>query len=138
MPWPAGTTSRYCRGCLARARRVWRVKRWNADRAHQVLAGRASWAAFSARWRASVGLAPLSAEAVRRYVTPAMIRGPAGAFLPERLQVAIYRAWCAGQLVSLEAWLDEDPPSDPDGLWAEGSAPSSSLDGVRKREARGG
>ena len=63
---------------------------WNADPAHQIAAGRAraarftheyqseaghtAFAAFSARWRASQGLPPLSADDARKYVTPEMIR----------------------------------------------------------------
>lgn len=135
-PWPDGTTTRHCPTCLGLLRRVFQCQRWNAEHAHQVLAGQASWLAFSARWRASSGLAPLSAEAVRRYVTPAVIRGPVGAILPERVRVAIYRAWCAGQLLPLEAWLEDDPPPDPDGLWATGSESFGDVaDGAQTGEA---
>jgi hypothetical protein len=97
---------------------VWQVNRWNRDHDHQVVAGRASWTAFSARWRASCGLAPLSADAVRRYVTSDMIRGPAGVPLPPELQRVVYRSWCAGALEHVAAWLSDDPPPDPRGLWA--------------------
>jgi hypothetical protein len=108
---------------------------WNADHTHPVLAGRgraqqftrayqqaaghASWDAFSARWRALQGLGPLSAEAVRRYLTPDLIRGPLGLDLRPELQQTIYRAWCAGNLWHVTAWNRDDPPPDPDGLWAE-------------------
>jgi len=116
--WPAGATSRHCARCLDRVRRVWQVNRWNRDHDHQVLAGRASWTAFSARWRASCGLAPLSTDAVRRYVTPDLIRGPAGVPLPPELQRVVYRSWCTGALEHVAAWLSDDPPPDPRGLWA--------------------
>ena len=42
---------------------------WNAERAHQRLAGLASWAAFSARWRAHQGL-PLLHSMDVQYLTP--------------------------------------------------------------------
>ena len=38
------------------------VRRWNADCAHQQMAGLASWAAFSARWRARQGLLLLTSN----------------------------------------------------------------------------
>src|SRR5262249_29993202 len=119
QPWPEGATSRTCPRCISRMRRVWQVQKWNADPAHQSVAGHASWTAFSARWRASGGLAPLSAEAARRYVPPDMIRGPCSLFLPERLQATIYRAWCAGLLLHVTAWCSDEPPPDPDGLWVD-------------------
>lgn len=118
QPWPEGTTSAYCRRCLAQLRRVWQCQRWNADPAHQSAAGQASFAAFSARWRAEQGLAPLTRDVVRRYVTPNHIRGPLGMPLPARIREAIHRAWCAGYLVGVAAWLSDDPPPEPDGLWA--------------------
>jgi len=119
LAFPERATTRHCARCLGRIRRVYRCARWNQDHAHQVAAGHANWGAFSARWRASSGLAPLSAEAARRYVTPEMIRGPLGMLLPERLRTEIHRAWCVGQLLGVEAWLaEEDAPPHPDGLWA--------------------
>src|SRR2546421_164475 len=42
---------------------------WNAETAHQRLAGLASWAAFSARWRAHQGL-PLLHPMDVQYLTP--------------------------------------------------------------------
>src|SRR5215467_10289740 len=81
QPFPVGATSRQCARCLDRIRRVYQCARWNQDHAHQVAAGHASWDAFSARWRASGGLPPLTADAARRYVTPEMIRGPLGMLL---------------------------------------------------------
>src|SRR5258708_39481937 len=45
------------------------VRQWNADCAHQQMAGLASWAAFSARWRARQGL-PLLHRMDVQYLTP--------------------------------------------------------------------
>jgi hypothetical protein len=117
LPFPARATTRHCPRCLDRIRRVYHCARWNQDHAHQVAAGHANWDAFSARWRASSGLAPLSVEAARRYVTPDLIRGPMGSLLPEGLRHAIYRAWLAGYSVGVVAWLSDDAPAEPDGLW---------------------
>jgi hypothetical protein len=64
-------------------------------------------------------LAPLTVEAARRFVVPEQIWGPVGALLPERFQQLIYRAWCAGLLLGVEAWLSDDPPPEPGGLWAQ-------------------
>jgi len=83
-PWPVGATTCHCARCLDRIRRVYRCVTWNADHAHRVAAGHASWDAFSARWRASGGLPPLSTGAVRRYVTVDMIRGPSAPCCPQR------------------------------------------------------
>lgn len=102
---------------------------WNSDLAHQRLAGQArarqftgdyqaqaghrAYAAFSARWRAGHGLAPLSVEAAVRYVTIEEIRGPLDQPLPAALRVAVYAAWCTGRLVGVAIWLQhghDDPP----------------------------
>jgi hypothetical protein len=123
--WPDGATTRHCPRCLDRIRRVYQCARWNADHAHQVAAGRASWDAFSARWRASTGLAPLTVEAARRYVTSEQIRGPLGTFLPEALRAAVHRAWSAGLLVGVAAWLADAPPPEPHGLWAAEGRPAA-------------
>jgi len=45
------------------------VRQWNADLGHQQMAGLASWAAFSARWRARQGL-PLLHPMDVHYLTP--------------------------------------------------------------------
>ena len=45
------------------------VRQWNADTAHQHMAGVASWVAFSARWRARQGL-PLLHPMDVQYLTP--------------------------------------------------------------------
>lgn len=118
QPWPDNTTSAYCGKCVAQMRRIYQCRKWNANPAHQRAAGHASFSAFSARWRASSGMAPLTSDAARRYVTPEMIRGPVGMLIPERVRNAVYRAWCEGQTLSVEAWLSDDPPPDPDGLWS--------------------
>ena len=146
LPWPADgpegpAAIRLCPAHLTLWRQL-RCRGWNADPQHQVRAGQArarqftpasqqqagfaSWDAFSARWRASGGLAPLSAAAVRKYVTPEMIRGVCGLALPPELQADIYRAWCAGELAHVVAWLAGEAPPDPDGLWAGGDGASGS------------
>jgi len=123
-PWPEGATTRHCPRCLDRLRRVRQCATWNADHAHQVAAGHASWDAFSARWRAGQGLPPLTSEAARRYVTPETIRGPVGTLLPAALRAAVHRAWCSGLRVGVAAWLaDAPPPHEPHGLWA-GTSPA--------------
>jgi len=119
----------HCPGCLDRLRRAHQCATWNADHSHQVSAGHASWDAFSARWRASTGLPPLSAEAVRRYVTPEQIRGPVGALLPAALRATIHRAWRAGLLVGVAAWLADDPPPDPAGLWVTAASGGGAREG---------
>lgn len=99
-----------------------RCRAWNADRAHQRAAGQAraatgfthehqeaaghcSFAAFSARYRASQGLRPLSGEWVRRYVTPDMIRLVARALSPE-IQQRVWDAWVGGDPRGVVALLD--------------------------------
>jgi len=118
-PWPEGATTRHCPRCLDRIRRVHQCATWNAGQVHQPAAGHASWDAFSARWRAGQGLPPLSIGAARRYVTPEVIRAPVGALLPAALREAVHRAWSAGLLVGVSAWLADAHPTEPDGPWAE-------------------
>jgi hypothetical protein len=152
LPFPeaADHSSSASAQCCAFHRPLWRRLQclgWNADHAHQVRAGKAraqqfstahqqaagfaSFAAFSARWRAAQGLAPLSAEAAGKYLTPDQIRGPLGLPLPGEVQATIYRAWCAGVLVGVLAWCDDDPPPEPDGLWAA-QAPLPDGEAARK------
>src|SRR5690242_11198872 len=119
LPWPAEETERLCATHLSDWRRL-QCRGWNADAAHQQMAGMASWSAFSARWRASGGLCPLTPEAVRKYVTPDMIRHPFRSVSPERQQ-EIYRAWCAGVVAGVVDWLTGEVPPDPDGLWVHGA-----------------
>ncbi len=108
--------------CEETHRRREQCRGFNADRAHQVAAGRvrageftpahqsqagqASFSAFSARWRAEQGLPPLSVEDARRYVRPALIRRN-GIPLEPALQQRIYRAWCAGYLFGVLRWIYE-------------------------------
>lgn len=117
--------------------RAAQCRAWNATRGHQVAAGKAraaqmtqdersafghaAFAAFSARFRAVQGLPPLSADAARRYLTPRDIRR-LGMPLAPHLAETIHRAWCAGQLFPVSAWLSDDPPVDPHGLWADNAA----------------
>ena len=109
-----------------------RCQGWNADRTHQVLAGKAraqqfttayqqaaghaAWDAFSARWRALQDLAPLSAQAGRKYLTPDLICGSLGLELQPALQQSIYQARCAAYLRHVTAWQSNDPPPDPNSL----------------------
>ena len=95
---------------------------------HQQLAGKARAAQFThesqaqaararndqqeALFRAQQGLPPLRTEAVRRYLTPDLIRDPLGRPLPAELQARIYRAWCAGYLFGVLRWRYEP-------AWAE-------------------
>lgn len=77
-------------------------------RADQSAAGHASQTAFSARWRAEQGLAPLSTAAVRRYLTPDLIKF-LGQPLPMTVQQQIYDAWCAGDPRHVDDWVKSDP-----------------------------
>jgi hypothetical protein len=111
-----------------RDRRLAQVQGWNADVIHQQRAGKARAAQFThesqaqaaharndqqeALFRAQQGLPPLRVEAVRRYLTPDMIRDPLGRALPAQLKQRIYRAWCAGFLFGVLRWVYEP-------AWAE-------------------
>lgn len=102
---------------------------WNRDPAHQRMAGQARsrqftrdyqtqaghccFAAFSARWRAGQGLAPLSVEAAQGYVTIDHIRGPLGQVVPPALRAEVYAARCTGYLVSVATWLQTSNPGAP-------------------------
>ncbi len=106
-----------------RDRRLAQVQGWNANVIHQQLAGKARAAQFThesqaqaaharndqqeALFRVQQGLPPLRVEAVRRYLTPDMIRDPLGRPLPAGLQQRIYRAWCAGYLFGVLRWRYE-------------------------------
>ncbi len=110
-------------GWRDRERRLAQVQGWNADVTHQQLAGKARAAQFThesqaqaararndqqeAVFRAQQGLPPLRVEAVRRYVTPDLIRDPLGRPLPAELQHRIYRGWCAGFLFGVLRWVYE-------------------------------
>ncbi len=99
-----------------------RCRMWNADRAHQVAAGKArakaftseyqsaagsaSFIAFSARMRAEHAGVQLFPQEAARYVQPADIRCPYGP-LPFVLQQCIHAAWAAGQGWGIDHWLAE-------------------------------
>ncbi len=109
---------------------------WNADRQHQVMAGRAraqaftrdhqsaaghaSFAAFSARMRAANGSPQLFPEAAARYVDPERIGSCFGP-LPSELQQIIHAAWAAGNGWGIDHWLGEPGDALPLGsLFAPG------------------
>ncbi len=66
---------------------------------------------------AQQGLAPLSAEAVCRYLSPEDVRY-LGSPLAPALRERMYRVWSAGDLRHVSAWLRDDPPHNPYDLWA--------------------
>jgi hypothetical protein len=68
------------------------VCRWNADSAHQQMAGLASWAAFSARWRARQGL-PLLHPLDVQYLTPQDFRNGRGEPFSPTMQRRIFREY---------------------------------------------
>ena len=68
------------------------VREWNADLAHQQLAGLASWAAFSARWRARQGL-PLLHPMDVQYLTPQDFRNGRGEPFSPTMQRRIFREY---------------------------------------------
>jgi hypothetical protein len=70
---------------------------YNADFAHQRLAGLASWAAFSARWRARQGL-PLLHPMDVQYLTPQDFRNAHGQPLPPTEQRRLFRAYVQAAL----------------------------------------
>jgi hypothetical protein len=71
-----------------------RFRDWNADTAHQCLAGLASWVAFSARWRARQGL-PLLHPLDVQYLTPQDFCNGLGHPLPEAAQRRLFREYVA-------------------------------------------
>ena len=70
------------------------VQEWNADSAHQQMAGLASWAAFSARWRARQGL-PLLHPMDVQYLTPQDFHNGRGEPFSPTVQRRIFRAYVA-------------------------------------------
>jgi hypothetical protein len=104
---------------------------WNADHAHQVMAGRAraalrtpeeqsryggqAWLAFMTRFRAQTGQAPYTTAGLH-HIGPGDIR-ILGKPLPPHLAQLVYDAWCQGDLGHVSAILD-DPPPAPGSLWA--------------------
>ena len=70
---------------------------FNVDVQHQHLAGVASWAAFSARWRARQGL-PLLHPMDVQYLTPQDFRNGCGHPLPASEQRRLFRQYVAAAL----------------------------------------
>src|SRR5258708_26601734 len=68
------------------------VRQWNADCAHQQMAGLASWAAFSARWRARQGL-PLLHPLDVQYLTPHDFCNGLGCPLSPEVQRRLFREY---------------------------------------------
>lgn len=66
------------------------VRQWNAEAAHQRMAGLASWAAFSARWRARQGL-PLLHPMDVQYLTPGDFCNGHGCPLSSEVQRRVFR-----------------------------------------------
>jgi hypothetical protein len=65
---------------------------FNADTSHQQMAGLASWAAFSARWRARQGL-PLLHPLDVQYLTPQDFCNSLGCPLPPEVQRRLFRGY---------------------------------------------
>ncbi len=73
-------------------RRARFFQQWDADLVHQQMAGLASWAAFSARWRARQGLPLLHAMDVQ-YLTPQDFCNQHGHPLPPEKQRRLFRQY---------------------------------------------
>ena len=73
-------------------RRAARFQQFNADTEHQRMAGCASWAAFSARWRARQGL-PLLHPLHVQYLTPQDFRSGLGQPLSPIQQRRLFRQY---------------------------------------------
>jgi|GEM_PF-5929206 len=126
--WPVDASS--MRLCLFHVRLARQLQccGWNQDTAHQAhagraraatfttayqrMAGQASFAACSARWRAVQGLPPLHAEDARRYLRPEHLHH-LGLPLPSALRTRILAAWQAGDLRAVPSWL---PPTSADAV----------------------
>ena len=78
------------------------VRQWNADTAHQHMAGLASWAAFSARWRARQGLPLLHAMDVQ-YLTPGDFCNGLGRPLAPEVQRRVFRQYVDAAIQSGQA-----------------------------------
>lgn len=78
------------------------VRQWNADTMHQHLAGVASWAAFSARWRARQGLSLLHPMDVQ-YLTPGDFRNGRGCPLVPEVQRRLFRHYVEAAIQSGQA-----------------------------------
>jgi hypothetical protein len=75
------------------------VRQWNADVAHQRMAGLASWAAFSARWRARQGL-PLLHPMDVQYLTPGDFCNGHGCPLSPEVQRRLFREYVSAAVQS--------------------------------------
>jgi hypothetical protein len=73
---------------------------WNSDVAHQQMAGLASWAAFSARWRARQGL-PLLHPLDVQYLTPHDFCNGSGCPLAPEVQRRLFRQYIQAAVHSL-------------------------------------
>lgn len=78
------------------------VRGWNANTAHQRMAGVASWAAFSARWRARQGL-PLLHPMDVQYLTPGDFRNGRGCPLSPEVQRRVFRQYVEAAIQSGQA-----------------------------------
>ena len=72
---------------------------WDADSTHQRMAGLASWAAFSARWRAHQGL-PLLHPMDVQYLAPADFCNGLGQPLPPEVQRRRFREYVEAAIAS--------------------------------------
>src|SRR5438105_14457481 len=77
--------------------RVARFRQFNANTQHQRMGGVASWAAFSARWRARQGL-PLLHPMDVQYLTPQDFRTGLGQSLPAAVQRRLFRQYVEAAL----------------------------------------
>jgi hypothetical protein len=101
---------------------------YNADQAHQRMAGLASWQTFSARWRARQGL-PLLSPLHVQYLTPQDFCSGTGRPLPPAEQRRLFRHYIClalGQPSPLvgsahrDAGAEEPPtPWAQEALWDE-------------------
>jgi hypothetical protein len=73
------------------------VRAWDVDSAHQRMAGLASWAAFSARWRARQGL-PLLHPMDVQYLTPGDFCNGKGRPLPPEVARRRFREYVAAAI----------------------------------------
>jgi hypothetical protein len=73
---------------------------WNADSEHQSMAGLASWAAFSARWRARQGL-PLLHPLDVQYLTPQDFCNSLGHPLAPEVQRRLFREYVEAAIRSV-------------------------------------
>src|SRR5206468_1658588 len=83
-------------------RRAARFAQFNADTQHQRMAGCASWAAFSARWRARQGL-PLLHPMHVQYLTPQDFRNGLGQPLSPTQQRRLFRQYVEAAMQSYVA-----------------------------------